>query len=106
MACVIPDAVVPIGVPAAFGLYVLGTSLPIMVFSYAILLPGYLNLTGSVVTTVILGGLSNAGLHIFESWGGTDALLSLIFSHLPVLSSPSSPSVPAMLGVGGRSSRA
>lgn len=72
-----------LGAPAAFVIYFVGTSLPIMVFIYAILLPRYLKLTGSVVTTVILGGLTYAALHIFEAWGvydsATNALLSIIF---------------------------
>ena len=72
-----------LGAPAAFVIYFVGTSLPIMVFIYAILLPRYLKLTGSIVTTVILGGLTYAALHVFESWGlydtPTHAVLSLIF---------------------------
>lgn len=72
-----------LGIPAAFVIYFVGTSLPIMVFIYAILLPRYLRLTGSVATTIILGGVTYAALHIFEAWGAynspTNWLLTLIF---------------------------
>lgn len=72
-----------IGIPTAFVIYFIGTSLPIMVFIYAILLPRYLRLTGSVVTTIILGGVTYAALHIFDAWGvyntPTNSLLTLIF---------------------------
>ena len=71
------------GMPAAFVIYFLGTSLPIMVFIYSILLPRYLKLTGSVVTTVILGGATYAVVHFFEAWTLWDSLqnslLSVIF---------------------------
>ena len=72
-----------IGAPAAFLIYFLGTSLPIMVFIYAILLPRYLKLTGSIVTTVILGGVTYAVLHLSEAWtlwnSPRNVVLSLIF---------------------------
>lgn len=72
-----------IGAPAAFFIYFFGTSLPIMVFIYAILMPRYLRLTGSVAATVILGGLSYAAVHIFDSWAVFNSLpnafLSLAF---------------------------
>jgi hypothetical protein len=57
-----------VGAPATFVVYFFGTSLPIMVFIYAILLPRFLKLTGSIVTTVILGGVTYAVLHLFEAW--------------------------------------
>ncbi len=54
-----------------------------MVFIYAILLPRYLRLTGSVVATVILGGVTYAALHVFDAWGAfnspTNWVLTLIF---------------------------
>jgi hypothetical protein len=56
------------GVPAAFGLYFLGSILPTMVLVYSILLPRYLALTRSVPATVVLGGLTYALLHFFEAW--------------------------------------
>ena len=72
-----------LGIPATFIIYMLGTSLPIMIFIYAILLPRFLKLTGSIVTTVILGGVTYAVLHLFEAWtkwnSSTNIGLSLIF---------------------------
>jgi hypothetical protein len=72
-----------VGAAATFCIYFLGTSLPIMVFVYAILLPRYLKLTGSIATTVILGGVTYAVLHLFEAWTLWDSpknvLLSLVF---------------------------
>jgi hypothetical protein len=72
-----------VGMPTTFFIYTLGTSLPIMVFIYAILLPRILKVTGSVVTTVILGGVTYAALHLFEAWtlwnSSTNIALSLIF---------------------------
>jgi hypothetical protein len=48
-----------------------------------ILLPRYLKLTGSIVDTVILGGVTYAALHLFEAWTLWDSpknvALSLIF---------------------------
>ena len=68
----------------SFVVHLLGTGLPVMVFIYAILLPRYFKLTGSAVTTVLLGALSYAALHIFEYWtvydSPTHAALSLIFA--------------------------
>jgi len=57
-----------LGVPLTFVLYFLGTVMPTMIFIYCILVPRYLRLTGSVATTVILGGLTYALLHVFEGW--------------------------------------
>jgi hypothetical protein len=37
-----------------------------MVLIYAILIPRYLKLTGSATTTVLLGGLTYALMHIVE----------------------------------------
>ena len=72
-----------VGLPLTLVIHLLGTSLPVMVFIYAILLPRYLKLSGSVTTTVILGGLTYAAPHIFESWtlynSLTNSVLSLIF---------------------------
>jgi hypothetical protein len=72
-----------VGIPATFIIYMLGTTLPIMIFVYAILLPRFLKLTGSIVTTVILGGVTYAVLHLFEAWtqwnSSTNIGLSLIF---------------------------
>jgi hypothetical protein len=72
-----------VGAPATFIVYFFGTSLPIMVFIYAILLPRFLKLTRSVVTTVILGGVTYAVLHLFEAWtlwnSPKNVILSLSF---------------------------
>lgn len=68
----------------SFVAHLFGTGLPVMVFIYAILFPRYLRLTGSAVTTVLLGALSYAALHIFEYWTVYDspahAALSVIFA--------------------------
>jgi len=67
----------------SFVVHVLGTGLPVMIFIYSILLPRYWRLTGSKSTTVLLGALSYAALHIFEYWTVYDSLphavLSVIF---------------------------
>jgi hypothetical protein len=55
-----------IAAPLAFGVFLIGTVLPTMVLIYAILVPRYLKLTGSFVTTVLLGGGTYAGMHIVE----------------------------------------
>lgn len=69
--------------PLSFAVFLVGTVLPTMVLIYAILLPRYLKLTGSVPVTVILGGLSYAAMHMVEGWSvfssPSDTALSLIF---------------------------
>ena len=69
--------------PLSFAVFFVGTVLPTMVLIYAILLPRYLKLTGSIPVTVILGGLSYAAMHIVEGWSvfstPSDTALSLIF---------------------------
>lgn len=72
-----------LGVPITFTLYFAGTVLPAMIFIYAILVPRFLRLTGSTVTTVILGGLTYTALHLWDAWTvftspGT-AVLSIAF---------------------------
>jgi hypothetical protein len=71
------------GAAVTFVLYLAGAVLPAMVFVYAILVPRYLKLTGSATTTVLLGGLTYAGLHIWDAWAvftsPREAALSLIF---------------------------
>jgi len=53
-----------------------------MVLIYAILLPRYLKLTGSAISTVLLGGLTYAAMHIVKGWSAFDsprnAALSLL----------------------------
>jgi hypothetical protein len=69
--------------PLSFLVFFVGTVMPTMVLIYAILLPRYLRLTGSVPLTVILGGLSYAAMHLVEGWSvfrtPSDTALSLIF---------------------------
>ena len=69
-----------LGAPLSFGIYFLGTVVPIMIFIYSILLPRYLRLTGSVAATVVLGGLSYAGMHLFDSWGVYDSFQNAVLS--------------------------
>ncbi len=72
-----------LGVPLSFAVFFIGTVLPTMVLIYAILLPRYLKLTGSAISTVLLGGLTYAAMHIVEGWSAFDSprdtALSLIF---------------------------
>jgi hypothetical protein len=72
-----------IAAPLAFGIFMIGTVLPTMVLIYAILIPRYLKLTSSGATTVILGGVTYAAMHIVEGWSvfttPRDIALSLIF---------------------------
>jgi len=69
--------------PLAFGLFLFGTVLPTMITIYAILLPRYYRLTGSVAITTILGGLTYAAMHLVEGWSSfrtvSDTVLSLLF---------------------------
>lgn len=72
-----------LGAPLSFVLFFIGTVLPTMMLIYAILIPRYLKLTGSATTTVLLGGLTYALMHIVEGWSAFDSprdtALSLIF---------------------------
>jgi hypothetical protein len=72
-----------LGAPLTFVIFFIGTVLPTMVLIYSVLLPRYLKLTGSAVSTVLLGGLTYAAMHIVEGWSTFDSprntLLSLIF---------------------------
>jgi hypothetical protein len=71
------------GAPLTFLLSFAGTVLPTMIFVYSILTPRYLKLTRSVPTTVILGGLTYAMLHLFDGWTSfvspADATLSFLY---------------------------
>jgi hypothetical protein len=71
------------GAPLTFVVFFIGTVLPTMVLVYAILLPRYLKLTGSAISTVLLGGLTYAAMHIVEGWSAFDSprntALSLMF---------------------------
>ncbi|HMH25933.1 MAG TPA: hypothetical protein VK542_05010 [Gemmatimonadaceae bacterium] len=72
-----------LGAPLSFAIFFIGTVLPTMVLIYAILLPRYLKLTGSAISTVLLGGLTYAAMHIVEGWSAfaspRDIALSLLF---------------------------
>src|ERR1022692_1649499 len=72
-----------LGAPLSFAVFFIGTVLPTMVLIYAILLPRYLKLTGSAISTVLLGGLTYAAMHIVEGWSAFDTprntALSLMF---------------------------
>ena len=68
-----------IGIPTSFALNLFGTVLPIMVFLYAIMLPRVLRVTGSRLTTIIVGGFAYA-VHIFESWAAYDSLSNGLLS--------------------------
>jgi hypothetical protein len=72
-----------LGAPLTFAIFFIGTVLPTMVLIYSILLPRYLRLTGSATSTVLLGGLTYAAMHLVEGWSVFDSprrvALSLIF---------------------------
>lgn len=75
-----------IGTALSFIVHLLGTGLPVMVFIYSILMPRYAKLTGSATTTVLLGAVSYAVLHLTEYWTIYDSVshtaLSIIFAML------------------------
>ncbi len=72
-----------VAVPLSVAVFMIGTVLPTMVLIYAILVPRYLKLTGSFTTTVLLGGVTYAAMHLVEGWSlfttPRNAVLSLIF---------------------------
>lgn len=72
-----------VGAPLTFAIFFVGTVLPTMVLIYAILLPRYLRLTGSTISTVLLCGVTYAAMHIVEGWSVFDTpqhvALSLMF---------------------------
>jgi len=74
-----------LGAPLAFIVFFIGTVLPTMVLIYAILLPRYMRLTGSAVSTVLLGGLTYAAMHIVEGWSAFDSPRDIALSLLFVL---------------------
>ncbi len=55
-------------VPLSLAVFLIGTVLPTMVLIYSILVPRYLKLTGSFTTTVLLGGITYAAMHLVEGW--------------------------------------
>ena len=74
-----------LGAPVAFAVFFIGTVLPTMILIYAILLPRYLKLTQSAVSTVLLGGLTYAAMHIVEGWSAFDSPRNTVLSLLFVL---------------------
>jgi len=74
-----------LGAPLSFAIFFLGTVLPTMVLIYAILLPRYLKVTGSAISTVLLGGLTYAAMHIVEGWSVFDSPRNIALSLLFVL---------------------
>lgn len=85
----LPAGLLARGAALTFVLYLFGTVLPAMVFVYAILIPRFLRLTGSATATVLCGGLTYAGLHVWDAWTvftspGTAAvsILFLVFTYL------------------------
>ncbi len=69
--------------PIAFGLFMVGTVLPTMVLIYAILVPRYWRLTGSVGVSTVMGGLTYAAMHLVEGWSSfatpNQTILSVLF---------------------------
>lgn len=59
---------IAIAAPLALAVFFVGTVLPTMVLIYAILVPRYVRLTGSLPITVLLGGLTYAAMHLVEGW--------------------------------------
>lgn len=69
-----------VGVPASLALNLVGTVLPIVIFLYAILLPRVLKITGSALSTAVVGGFAYAAVHAFESWAAYDSLPNALLS--------------------------
>lgn len=82
----LPLSVMLVAAPLSFTIFLFGTVLPTMILVYAILLPRYYKLTGSVPLSVILGGLTYASLHLVEGWSAfdtpEDTALSILFVFL------------------------
>lgn len=69
-----------LGAPLTFGLYMFGTVLPTLIFVQALLVPRYLAITQSTPATVVLGGLTYAGMHFPEAWMVFDSPGNVILS--------------------------
>jgi len=71
------------GMALAIGINFFGVVLPVMIYLYAILLPRFLKLSGSVATTIVLCGLGYAAMHTLDAWTNYDGLrngaLSVMF---------------------------
>ncbi|MBN9508916.1 MAG: hypothetical protein J0I21_07320 [Alphaproteobacteria bacterium] len=76
-------AQIAVAAPLALAVFFIGTVLPTMVLIYAILVPRYVRLTGSLPTTVLLGGVTYAAMHLVEGWSvfatPREAALSVLF---------------------------
>lgn len=85
----LPAGLLARGAALTFVLYLFGAVLPAMVFIYAILIPRFLRVTRSATATVLCGGLTYAGLHLWDAWtvlsSPRSAVLSLIFLVLTYL---------------------
>jgi hypothetical protein len=72
-----------IGVPLSIVFNFFGTVVPVMIYLYAILLPRFLKLSGSIATTIVLGGLGYTAMHMLDAWtvydGFRNASLSVMF---------------------------
>lgn len=72
-----------IGMPLSFGIYLLGTGLPTMIFVQTVIVPRLLVVTGSFTTAVVLGGVAYTLVHMPESWmifsSSSHIMLSIIF---------------------------
>lgn len=73
-----------LGMPLSFAIHLAGTGIPIMVCIYAILLPRYHQLTGSMTTSTILGRLTYAAFHLTEYWAVFDTAKLTVVSVLLV----------------------
>jgi hypothetical protein len=73
-----------VGMPLSFLIHLAGTGIPIMICIYAILLPRYHQLTGSITTSTILGGLTYAAFHVTEYWATFDTVELTVVSILLV----------------------
>lgn len=79
-----------LGMPLAFAVNFIGTVLPIMIYLICLLLPRFLKLTGSLVSTVVLVGLVYALLHTFDAWtlytspvSGTLSFIFVLLEYFP-----------------------
>jgi hypothetical protein len=72
-----------IGMVLSTAINFVGVVLPVMIYLYAILLPRFLKLSGSVALTIVLGGLGYTAMHVFDAWTVYDGLrngaLSVMF---------------------------
>jgi MFS family permease len=70
-------------IAASFAINFVGTVLPIAILIFGILLPRVHRITGSTPTTVVVGGLTYAGVHFFDGWTNFSTIracaLSVIF---------------------------